>query len=184
MKERINKTEEKMKKSIIALENEFKAIRAGRANPAILDKITVDYYGVPTKIDQMAAISVPEARLMVIQPWDMSTLSQIEKAILASDLGINPNNDGKVIRISFPALNEERRRDLVKEINKLGEEGKVSIRSIRRDANEKLKAMKKNAEITEDDLKTGEDLVQKLTDKYCKNVDEAVKSKEKEIMEI
>lgn len=184
MKERINKTEEKMKKSVQSLENELKSVRAGRANPAVLDKITVDYYGVPTKIDQMAAISVPEARLLVIQPWDMSTLSQIEKAILASDLGINPNNDGKVIRISFPPLNEERRRDLVKEVNKTGEEGKISIRSIRRDANEKLKTMKKNSEISEDELKTGEDLVQKLTDKYCKLIDEKIKAKEKEVMEI
>lgn len=184
MKERINKTEEKMKKSVQSLENELKSIRAGRANPAVLDKITVDYYGVPTKIDQMAAISVPEARLLVIQPWDMSTLSQIEKAILASDLGINPNNDGKVIRISFPQLNEERRRDLVKEVSKTGEEGKISIRSIRRDANEKLKTMKKNSEISEDELKTGEDLVQKLTDKYCKLIDEKIKDKEKEVMEI
>lgn len=184
MKERIKKTEEKMIKSISALEHEFKSIRAGRANAAVLDKIHVDYYGVPTKIDQMAAISVPEARMLVIQPWDMSTLSQIEKAILTSDLGINPNNDGKVIRIAFPQLNEERRRELVKEVSKYGEEGKVSIRSIRRDANEKLKAMKKNSEITEDDLKTGEDLIQKLTDKFCKQIDELIKAKEKEIMEI
>lgn len=184
MKERIQKTEEKMKKSIDALDHEFKSIRAGRANPAVLDKLHVDYYGVPTKIDQMAAISVPEARMLVIQPWDGSTLSQIEKAILASDLGLNPNNDGKVIRISFPQLNEERRRDLVKEVAKMGEEGKVAVRSIRRDANEKLKAMKKDSLISEDNFKDGEELVQKLTDKYCKVVDEMIKNKEKEIMEI
>lgn len=184
MKERIKKTEEKMKKSIEVLSNELKSIRAGRANPAVLDKVVVDYYGVPTKIDQMAAVSVPEARMLVIQPWDMSTLSAIEKAILVADLGLNPNNDGKIIRINFPALNEERRRELVKEVHKVCEEGKVAIRSIRRDANEKLKAMKKSSEITEDELKDGEDQVQKLTDKYCKNVDELLKSKEKEIMEI
>lgn len=184
MKERIKKAEEKMQKSIAALEHEFKSVRAGRANPAVLDKIHVDYYGVPTKIEQMAAISVPEARMLVIQPWDATTLSKIEKAILASDLGINPNNDGKVIRINFPQLNEERRRELVKEIAKYGEEGKVAIRAIRRDTNEKLKAMKKDALITEDDLKVGEEQVQKLTDKYCKEVDELSKNKEKEIMEI
>lgn len=184
MKQVLNKTEEKMKKSIEALNNEFKSIRAGKANGAILDKIHVDYYGVPTKIDQMAAISVPEARMLVIQPWDISVIKEIEKAILTSDLGLNPTNDGKVLRISFPPLTEERRRTLVKDVGKFGEEGKVAIRSIRRDANEKLKAMKKDAEITEDDLKTGEEQIQKLTDKFCKEVDELVKLKEKEIMEI
>lgn len=184
MQETIKKSEEKMQKSIAALENDFKSIRAGRANPAVLDKITVDYYGTPTKIDQMAAISVPEARMLVIQPWDMSTLSKIEKAILASDIGLNPNNDGKVLRINFPPLNEERRRDLVKEVSKTGEEGKVAVRSIRRDANEKLKSLKKDSKISEDDLKVGEDKVQKLTDKYCKLIDELTKSKEKEIMDI
>lgn len=184
MKERIKKTEEKMEKSIISLEHEFKTIRAGRANAAILDKVNVDYYGVPTKIEQMAAISVPEPRMLVIQPWDTTTLSKIEKAILASDLGVNPSNDGKIIRISFPQLNEERRRELVKEVSKFGEECKVSVRGIRRDANEKLKAMKKDATITEDDLKVGEDLIQKLTDKFCKQVDTLIKSKEKEILEI
>lgn len=184
MQETMKKTEEKMQKSIAALEHDFKAIRAGRANPAVLEKVTVDYYGVPTKIDQMAAISVPEARMLVIQPWDMSTLSTIEKAILVSDLGLNPNNDGKVLRINFPPLNEERRRDLVKDINKHAEDGKVAVRSIRRDANEKLKSLKKESKITEDDLKVGEDKVQKLTDKYCKVVDELAKAKEKEIMEI
>lgn len=184
MKQVIAKTEEKMKKSIDVLSNELKAIRAGRANPAILDKIQVDYYGVPTKISQMAAISVPEARMLVIQPWDVSVIKNIEKAILASDLGLNPTNDGKVIRITFPPLTEERRRELVKDVSKIGEEGKVAIRSVRRDANEKLKAMKKDSEITEDDLKSGEEQIQKLTDKYCKEVDELVKLKEKEIMEI
>ncbi|WMJ23644.1 ribosome recycling factor [Paludicola sp. MB14-C6] len=184
MKQVLNKTEEKMKKSIEALNHEFKSIRAGRANAAVLDKIHVDYYGVPTKIDQMAAISVPEARMLVIQPWDVSVINQIEKAIQASELGLNPNNDGKVIRIAFPPLTEERRRTLVKEVSKFGEEGKVAIRSIRRDANEKLKAMKKSSEITEDDLKVGEEQIQKLTDKYCKEVDDLIKIKEKEIMEI
>lgn len=184
MQNTIKKSEEKMQKSISALDNNFKSIRAGRANPAVLDKVNVDYYGVPTKISQMAAVSVPEARLLVIQPWDVSTLSKIEKAILAADLGLNPNNDGKVLRINFPQLNEERRRDLVKEVSKHGEEGKVAIRSIRRDANDKLKALKKSSDISEDDLKVGEDKVQKLTDKYCKQVDELTKSKEKEIMEI
>lgn len=184
MKERIKKTEDKMEKSISALKSNYKTIRAGRANPAVLDKVTVDYYGVPTKIDQMAAISVPEARLMVIQPWDMSTLSAIEKAIQTADLGFNPNNDGKVIRIAFPPLNEERRRELTKEVSKLCEECKVAIRGIRRDANEKIKAMKKEGTITEDDMKQGEEQIQKLTDKYCKIADEVSKEKEKEIMEI
>lgn len=184
MKELIAKSEEKMDKSINSLKNEFTAIRAGRANPAVLDKLRVDYYGVPTQISQMAAISVPEARMLVIQPWDISTLSLIEKAISTSDLGINPNNDGKIIRIAFPQLNEERRRDITKDIAKMGEECKVSIRSIRRDSNEKLKSMKKDSAITEDDLKVGEDKIQKLTDKFCKNVDELMKEKEKEIMSV
>lgn len=184
MKETLNHAEEKMKKTLVALDNNFKSIRAGRANPAVLDKIVVDYYGVPTKIDQMAAISVPEARMLVIQPWDASTVKTIEKAILASDLGINPNNDGKVIRINFPPLNEERRRDLVKEISHNAEEAKVAVRSIRRDANEKLKSLKKESTITEDELKIGEEKTQKLTDQYCKNIDEMFKTKEKEIMEI
>lgn len=184
IQERLTKTEEKMKKSIAALEESFHSIRAGRANPSVLDRITVDYYGVPTKIDQMAAISVPEARLMVIQPWDMSTLSAIQKAILASDLGLNPASDGKVLRITFPPLTEERRRDLVKEVSKYAEECKVSIRSVRRDANEKLKALKKESAITEDEEKDAEEKVQKLTDKYVKAVDDCMKDKEKEIMEI
>lgn len=184
MKETLNRAEEKMQKSVAALENNLKSIRAGRANPAVLDKITVSYYGVPTKIEQMAAVSVPEARTLVIQPWDATTLSSIEKAILASDIGINPNNDGKVIRLNFPPLNEERRRELCKEILQAGEEGKVAVRSIRRDANDKLKALKKESKITEDDCKNGEEKVQKLTDKYCKQIDEVTAKKEKEIMEI
>ena len=184
MKELLQKAETKMNKSIKALENEYAAIRAGRANPAVLNKITVEYYGTPTPIQQVAAISVAEARVLVIQPWDMSCLRSIEKAILTSDLGINPTNDGKVIRIAFPQLTEERRKEIVKDIHKLAEESKVAIRSIRRDTNEKLKALKKDAAITEDDLKDGEKQVQTLTDKYCKVADDTAKSKEKEIMAI
>ncbi|MBC8610265.1 Vegetative protein 12B [uncultured Ruminococcus sp.] len=184
MKTIISKSEEKMNKSIAALEHEYTSIRAGRANPSVLDKISVDYYGVPTKINQMAAVSVSEARMLVIQPWDMTTLKAIEKAIQTSDLGINPTNDGKVIRIAFPPLTEERRKELVKDVHKIAEESKVAIRSIRRDANEKLKAMKKDSAITEDDLKDGEKEIQNLTDKFCKKVDEIAKAKENEIMEI
>jgi len=184
IEDRMKKTEERMKKAIDVFAEDLKTIRAGRANPSVLDKITVDYYGTPTKIDQMAAVSVPEARMMVIQPWDASTLSKIQKAILASDLGLNPANDGKVLRITFPPLTEERRRDLVKEVAKRAEECKVAVRSVRRDANEKLKAAKKSSEITEDDLKEAEEKIQKLTDKYIKSVDDLMKAKEKEIMEI
>ena len=184
MKPQIKKAEEKMQKSIHVLTSDFAAIRAGRANPAVLDKITVDYYGTPTPIQQMAAISVPEARTLLIQPWDASTLKSIEKAILASDLGLNPNNDGKCIRLTFPPLTAERRNDLAKEISKMGEDSKVAIRSIRRDAIEKLKAMKKSGELTEDDLKDGEKEIQKLTDKYCKEADVLTDKKKKEIQEI
>ena len=184
MKAQIKKAEEKMQKSIHVLTSDFAAIRAGRANPAVLDKITVDYYGTPTPIQQMAAISVPEARTLLIQRWDASTLKSIEKAILASDLGLNPNNDGKCIRLTFPPLTAERRNDLAKEISKMGEDSKVAIRSIRRDAIEKLKAMKKSGELTEDDLKDGEKEIQKLTDKYCKEADVLTDKKKKEIQEI
>lgn len=184
MKEQMNIAKEKMQKSIKALENELATIRAGRANPAVLDKILVDYYGTPTHINQMAAVSVSEARILVIQPWDKTTLTPIEKAIQASDLGINPTNDGSVLRISFPQLTEERRKDLVKQIAKYGEDGKVAIRSIRRDALEKFKTMKKNSEITEDDLKTCEKDTQNLTDKFIKEVDDVIAAKEKEIMSL
>ena len=184
MKELLAKTEEKMDKSLNALDREFKAVRAGRANPAILDKILVDYYGTPTPIQQMAAVSVPEGRTLQIQPWDVSTLKDIEKAIQTADIGINPQNDGKIIRLIFPPLTEERRRDLVKEVKKLGEDTKVAVRSIRRDAIEKLKAMKKNNEITEDDQSNGEKKIQNLTDKFCKEADDLSAAKEKEIMEI
>lgn len=184
MKELLAKTEEKMDKSLNALDREFKAVRAGRANPAVLDRILVDYYGTPTPIQQMAAISVPEGRTLQIQPWDVSTLREIEKAILTADIGINPQNDGKVIRLIFPPLTEERRRDLVKDVHKMGEETKVAVRSIRRDAIEKAKAQKKNNEITEDDLSGIEKKIQTLTDKFCKEADELISAKEKEIMEI
>jgi len=179
-----NDFEERISKSIEFLHHEFSQIRAGRANPAVLEKIKVDYYGTPTPINQMAAVSVSEARILVISPWDQSTMSLIEKAIQASDLGINPTNDGKVIRIAFPVLTEERRKDIVKQIHKLKEETKVAVRNIRRDCNEKLKAAKKKSDITEDDLKEGEDKIQKLTDKHIKEIDKISATKEKEIMEI
>ena len=184
MKATINTAKEKMEKCVAALENEFATIRAGRANPAVLDKITVDYYGVPTQINAMAAISVAEARILVITPWDASTLKSIEKAILASDIGITPTNDGKAIRIMFPQLTEERRKELCKQIKKMGEESKVAIRNVRRDAMDKLKTMKKNSEITEDDVKSGEKDIQKLTDRFCDEADKSVAAKEKEIMSI
>ena len=181
MKDIYKPIDEKMTKTINVLSNDFAAIRAGRANPAVLDRITVDYYGTPTKINQMAAISVSEARVLVIQPWDRSTLKSIEKAILASDIGINPNNDGSVIRLAFPPLTEDRRKEICKEIRKLGEDAKVAIRSIRRDGLEKFKADKKEGIMTEDDLKSAEKDVQDLTDKYGKTIDGMVAEKEKEI---
>lgn len=184
MNQLFNTAEEKMNKTVAALEKEYGSIRAGRANPAILDRVTVDYYGTPTPIIQMAAVSVPEARMLQIQPWDASTLKEIEKAILASDIGITPANDGKIIRISFPALTEERRKELVKDINKMAEDSKVAIRSIRRDIIDKLKVMKKNNEITEDDVKKGETDAQKLTDKFVKKLDEVAAAKEKEVMSL
>ena len=171
MKEIREKAKEKMEKSVNVMLADFAAVRAGRANPAVLDKIRVDYYGAPTPVNQMAAISVSEARVLVIQPWDKSTINQIEKAIQASDIGINPQNDGSVLRMTFPQLTEEDRKKIVKDVKKAGEETKVAIRSIRRDAMEKYKAMKKNNEITEDDLKDCEEQIQNLTDKYVKKVD-------------
>lgn len=177
-------TENKMNKTISALESDFGSIRAGRANPAILDKITVEYYGAPTPLAQVGTISVPEARSIVIQPWDATILKDIERAIQASDIGINPNNDGKVIRLNFPPLTEERRKDLKKGISKRGEEAKVAIRNIRRDSLEAFKKQKKNNEITEDDLKDLEDKVQKLTDKFVKKIEQITADKEKEIMEV
>ncbi len=179
-----NLANEKMEKTINSLKYEYNSIRAGRANAAVLDRITVDYYGTPTPINQMAAISVPEARILAIQPWDMSALSLIEKAILASDIGINPSNDGRIIRLVFPALTEERRKQLSKDVSKFGEEAKVAVRQIRRDCIEKIKTMKKNSEITEDDQKYGEDKLQKITDEFVKKIDEIADAKTKEIMEI
>ena len=178
------KAKSKMEKSINVMLTEFSEIRAGRANPAVLDKVKVDYYGVPTPVNQMAAVSVAEARVLVIQPWDKSTLVQIQKAIQASDIGINPMNDGKVIRLTFPPLTEERRKALCKDVSKTAEESKVAIRSIRRDAIDKIKAMKKNSEITEDDQKDAETKIQKFTDEFIKEIDAIADKKEKEIMEI
>jgi len=177
-------TEETMKKSIAALEKEYKAIRAGRANPAVLDKLAIDYYGTPTPINQVAAVNVPEARMLVIQPWDVSSLKLIEKAILSSDIGITPQNDGKVIRLTFPPLTEERRKDIVKDIHKLSENSKVAIRNIRRDAIDKIKALKKNGDITEDDQKNADKKIQDMTDKFVKEIDVIAGEKEAEIMEI
>lgn len=174
----------KMEKSVNVMLSDFASIRAGRANPAVLDKIRVDYYGSPTPINQMAAVSVAEARVLVITPWDKTTLTAIEKAIQASDIGINPQNDGTVLRLTFPQLTEEDRKKIVKDVKKMGEDCKVAIRSIRRDAMEKFKAMKKNNEITEDDLKSCEDDIQKLTDKFGKEVDSHVAEKEKEVLAI
>ena len=176
--------EEKMQKTISVLEDNYAAVRAGRANPAILNKVSVDYYGVPTPISQVAGISVPEARMIVISPWDASILKEIEKAIIASDIGLNPNNDGKVIRLNFPELTEERRKELAKEIKKTAEEAKVGIRNIRRDGMEKIKNDLKNGDITEDEKSKSEDDVQKLTDKYVAEIDKILENKEKEIMNI
>ena len=184
MKEVFNAAREKMTKTVNVLVNEFAAIRAGRANASVLDKVLVDYYGVPTPINQMAAISVSEARILVIQPWDKSTLTPIYKAIQASDIGINPTNDGTVVRLVFPPLTEDRRKELVKDIKKMAEDSKVAVRSIRRDSIDKLKKMQKASEITEDDLKNGEDQLQKITDEFVKNIDKEADKKEKEIMEI
>ena len=184
MNERIKKAEEKMTKSVERLKNEFASIRAGRANPAILDKAMVDYYEVPTPINQMAAVSVAESRILLIQPWDASTIKSIEKAILTSDIGITPTNDGKTLRLVFPQPTEEKRKELCKEVKKYGEETKVAVRSIRRDAIDDFKKMKKNSEITEDEEKDLENDIQKLTDKFCKNIDNLVSEKEKEIMSL
>ena len=184
MQEIKNKAKEKMQKSVNVMLSDFAAIRAGRANPAVLDKIRVEYYGAPTPVNQMAAISVAEARILVITPWDKTTLKAIEKAIQASDIGINPQNDGQTIRLIFPPLTEDRRKEIVKDIKKNGEDTKVAVRSIRRDAIEKIKGKKKNSEITEDEQKDGEDAIQKITDKFIKEIDEHVAEKEKEILSI
>lgn len=176
--------EEKMDKTISVFNENLSEVRAGRANPAILNKVKIDYYGTPTPINQVAGVSVPEARLIVIQPWDASVLKEIERAILASDIGINPNNDGKVIRLNFPELNEERRKELVKEIKKTAEEARVAVRSIRRDGLDEFKKKQKNSEITEDDLHTAEEQIQKITDKKIEEIDNILANKEKEIMSV
>ena len=173
-----------MKKTISVLEENFAEVRAGRANPAILNKVMIDYYGTPTPINQVAGISVPEARMIVIQPWDASILKEIEKEILKADLGINPNNDGKVIRLAFPELNEERRKEIVKDIRKMAEDSKVAIRSIRRDGIDEAKQLEKNSEMSEDELKDAENMIQKLTDKYVDEIEKILSNKEKEVMSI
>jgi len=176
--------EERMNKTISVFEQNLSEVRAGRANPAILNKISVNYYGTATPINQVAGISVPEARLIVIQPWDGSILKEIERAILSSDIGITPNNDGKIIRLSFPELNEERRKELVKDIKKMAEEAKVAVRAVRRDGIDEFRKKQKDSEITEDDLKQAEDQVQKITDKKVEEIDKLLANKEKEVMSI
>ena len=176
--------EDKMVKTIDALEEEYTTIRAGRANPHILDKIKVDYYGTPTSLQQVANISVPEARMLQIQPWESSLIKEIEKAILVSDLGITPNNDGKVIRLVFPELTEDRRKELAKDIKKKGDNAKVAVRNVRRDANDAVKKQNKAGEISDDELKGIEDDIQKLTDKYTALIDKAVENKTKEILTV
>lgn len=178
------KTKEKMEKCLTSLERDYSAVRAGRANPAILDKVMVDYYGVPTPIIQMAAVSSPEPRMLVVQPWDASTLKEIEKAINTADIGINPQNDGKVIRLNFPQLTEEHRKTLQKDISKRGEEAKVAIRNVRRDAMDDIKKLKKNNEITEDDQKDGEKKLQDITDNFIKQAEAITKKKEEEVISL
>lgn len=184
MDERLQQYDNKMQKSFDNLHDEFGSIRAGRANPHVLDKIRVDYYGTPTVLQQVANISVPEPRMLLIQPWEPNMVREIEKAIQTSDLGINPTNDGKVIRLTFPELTEERRKELAKDVKKKGENAKVAIRNIRRDANDSLKKLSKSSDISEDEIKQLEDEVQKLTDKYTANVDKAVEEKTKEILTV
>ena len=183
MDERIKIFSEKMDKSYVNMLEEFGAIRAGRANPKVLSRITVDYYGVPTPLQNIGNITVPEARILQIQPWESSMLKQIERAINMSDIGINPTNDGKVIRLVFPELNEERRKDLVKDVRKKGEAAKVAVRNIRRDANEFLKKLGKT-DVSEDEIKDLEDVVQKETDRHIKDIDKAIEEKSKEIMTV
>ncbi len=184
MEQLFEKTKQRMEKCITSLNNDYATIRAGRANPAVLNKVNVDYYGVPTQINQMAQVSVSEATNLVITPWDVTTLKAIEKAINESDIGINPQNDGKCIRLIFPKLTEERRKEISKDISKRGEEAKIAVRSVRHDSMDELKKMKKNGDITEDDLDDGEDEIQKITDKYIKECDEAAKAKKEEIMSV
>ncbi len=184
IKEILDQSKEKMNKSIANLQDNMQAIRAGRANPKLLDRISVDYYGTPTPLNQIGNVTVPEARMMVIKPWEKSMLKQIEKAIQTSDLGLNPNNDGEVIRLIFPELNAERRKDLTKQVKKYAEEAKVSVRNIRRDAIEQVKKLKKDSLVTEDEQRKAEEDAQKLTDKAIKEIDSVAAAKEKEIMEV
>ena len=184
MQEHLKLYEDKMEKSLDVLLDEYASIRAGRANPHVLDRIRVDYYGTPTPIQQVGNVTVPEARMIVIQPWEKNLLKEIEKAILVSDLGINPTNDGNVIRLVFPELTEERRKDLAKDVKKKGEGAKVAIRNIRRDAIDSIKKMEKAGDISEDDLKQGEEKIQKITDKMIEKVDKAIETKTKEIMTV
>ena len=184
MDERLQRYDNKMQKSFDNLLEEFGSIRAGRANPHVLDKIRVDYYGAPTALQQVANISVPEPRMLLIQPWEPSMVREIEKAIQTSDLGINPTNDGKVIRLTFPELTEERRKDLAKDVKKKGENAKVAVRNIRRDANDSFKKLSKSSDISEDEIKGLETDAQKMTDKYIAKIDEAVEAKTKEILTV
>lgn len=184
MEEKLLQFNEKMNKTMDSLLAEYESIRAGRANPHLLDKIKVDYYGTPSSIQQIANVSVPEARMIQIQPWESSLIKEIEKAILASDLGLNPNNDGKIIRLVFPELTEERRKDLVKDVKKKGENAKVAVRNIRRDANDSLKKQNKASEISDDVFKQLEEQIQKLTDKFVADIDKAIESKSKEILTV
>ncbi len=184
MSDNIIQYEEKMVKSLDSLKNEYASIRAGRANPNILNRLMVDYYGTPTPIQQVANISVPEARMIQIQPWESSLIKEIERSIMTSDIGITPNNDGKVIRLVFPELTEERRKDLVKDVKKKGENAKIAVRNIRRDANDLLKKQSKASEISEDEQKQLEEKVQKLTDRYVDEIDKAIEHKSKEILTV
>ncbi len=182
MQEQLKKAEERMNRRLDHMRQDFSEIRAGRANPAVLDKVKVDYYGTPTPVNQLAAVSVTEARTLTIQPWDASILKAIEKAIQVSDIGINPQNDGKVIRLIFPPLTEDRRKEIVKDVQKIAEDTKVQVRNVRRDTIDKLKAMKKSGDLTEDDLKLAEKKTQDLTDKFVKNIDQISSDKQKEIL--
>ena len=184
MQKKIDEMKAKMEKTLDVLAGEFKTLRAGRANPAIIDKVSVDYYGVPTPINQLAVVNVPEARTLTIQPWDSHTLKAIERAINEADIGINPQNDGKIIRLIFPPLTEDKRKEIAKDISRIAEDSKVQIRNVRRDTIEKLKAMKKAGELTEDDEKLGEKKAQESTDRFIKEVDSLTEKKKKEIMEI
>ena len=184
MDARLNEFQDKMEKSLNNLEEEYAGIRAGRANPHVLDKLRVDYYGTPSPIQSVANVSVPEARMIMIQPWEPSLVKEIEKAILCSDIGINPTNDGKVIRLVFPELTEERRKDLAKDVKKKGDNAKVAIRNIRRDAMDQFKKLGKAEDISEDEIKDLEDQIQKLTDQYVAKIDKAIEAKTKEIMTV